>query len=205
MARLWHGILGDPPGNCPADGSRLDTLDRMERPTRHPTRSQTSSLLWHGTYATYSAIVTNRVLNDDALCAVPVDRLTVAMVGEWWERTITLWPDTAPRNRSAYQKLRAAIALAVEYGHIDHNVVNLRAARRQVKPKAKELPDTADMLSILNTVPHRFRLFHHEPKTQAGYRTVPVLSEFVHVVREHVDTYKPGAGCYATTRPQVGL
>ena len=177
----------------------------MERPTRHPTRSQTSSLLWHGTYATYSAIVTNRVLNDDALCAVPVDRLTVAMVGEWWERTITLWPDTAPRNRSAYQKLRAAIALAVEYGHIDHNVVNLRAARRQVKPKAKELPDTADMLSILNTVPHRFRLFHHEPKTQAGYRTVPVLSEFVHVVREHVDTYKPGAGCYATTRPQVGL
>lgn len=48
MARLWHGILGDPPGNCPADGSRLDTLDRTERPTRHPTRSQTSSLLWHG-------------------------------------------------------------------------------------------------------------------------------------------------------------
>ena len=204
------------------------------------------------TYATYSAIVTNRVLNDDALCAVPVDRLTVAMVGEWWERTITRWPDTAPRNRSAYQKLRAAIALAVEYGHIDHNVVNLRAARRQVKPKAKELPDTADMLSILNTVPHRFRLVtvlclfhglrlgealgirganispecdtitvegnlvriqdedghstmvHHEPKTQAGYRTVPVLSEFVHVVREHVDTYKPGAGCYATTTATGG-
>lgn len=71
------------------------------------------------TYATYSAIVTNRVLNDDVLCAVP-----------------------------------------------------------------------ADMLSILNTVPHRFRLVHHEPKTQAGCRTVPVLSEFVHVVREHVDTNK---------------
>lgn len=33
-------------------------------------------------------------------------------------------------------------------------------------------------------------MVHHEPKTQAGYRTVPVLSEFVHVVREHVDTNK---------------
>ncbi|MFC6146968.1 tyrosine-type recombinase/integrase [Corynebacterium nasicanis] len=197
------------------------------------------------TYATYAAVVNNRVLNDDALCAIPLDHLTVAMVGQWWERTITRWPDTAPRNRSAYQKLRAAVALAVEYGHLDHNVVSLRAARRRVKPKTKDLPDTADMLSILNMVPHRFRLvtvmclfhglrvgealalkgrhiggnsitvegnlvrvldsegrstmIHHEPKTPAGYRTVPVLAEFVHVVQEHVSTYQPGADGYATT------
>lgn len=198
------------------------------------------------TFDTYSAVVTNRLLNDEALCRISLDKLTVAIVGEWWERTVTRCPDTAARNRSAYQKLRAAVALAVEYGHIEHNVVNLRSARRQVRPKNKELPSTADLLLILNNVPHRFRLvtvlclfhglrvgealalegrhispdgqsvtvegnlvrvldddghaimIHHEPKTPAGYRTVPVLSEFVHVVRAHLDTYQPGAACYAT-------
>lgn len=209
--------------------------------------SMMKSSVRDSTYVTYSAVVTNRLLNDEVLCMVSLDQLTVAMVGEWWERAVTQWPDTASRNRSAYQKLRAAVALAVEYGHIEHNVVNLRAARRQVRRKNKELPSTGDLLSILNNVPHRFKfvtvlclfhglrvgealaiqgrhisptgqaitvegnlvrvlddnghatMIHHEPKTPAGYRTVPVLSEFAHVVREHVDTYRPGTNCYATT------
>lgn len=31
----------------------------------------------------------------------------------------------------------------------------------------------------------------HPPKTQAGYRTVPVMPEFQHIVSEHLATYQP--------------
>lgn len=38
----------------------------------------------------------------------------------------------------------------------------------------------------------------HPPKTQAGYRTVPVMPEFQHIVTEHLATYQPRSEGYAT-------
>nr|WP_255468927.1 tyrosine-type recombinase/integrase [Corynebacterium sp. LK27] len=38
----------------------------------------------------------------------------------------------------------------------------------------------------------------HPPKTQAGYRTVPIMPEFQHIITEHLATYQPRPEGYAT-------
>ena len=200
------------------------------------------------TFKAYQEIVSARVLGNERLCRIPVNKLTPAMVAVWWQDTVTQFPDSGYRNSRAYQKLRSAIGLAVEYGYLQANPVVVRAARKRPKSAVKELPTTAELRAILGAVPARYRLitvmclFHglrigealaiknkhiyysggqlsirvegnlvrvpngfggvkmayHPPKTQAGYRTVPVLAEFVPMVLEHVSEFGSGPEEYAT-------
>lgn len=200
------------------------------------------------TFKAYQEIVTARVLGHQGLCEIPVDKLTPAMVAGWWQDTVTNFPDSGYRNSRAYHKLKAAVALAVEYGYLPANPVNIRAAKKRPKSKVKELPTTTELRAILEHVPERYRfitimcLFHglrigealaikgrhvvvcgdiatitvegnlvrvpdgnggvrmayHAPKTAAGTRVVPVLSEFVTDVRRHLVGYATGADEYVT-------
>lgn len=201
------------------------------------------------TLSTYTDIMNSRVLGNKQFCAVPLDKLTTAIVARWWQETTEQFPNTHSRNNRAYQKLRSAMALAVDNGYIPANPVYIRSSLRRVNTGVKEMPTTADLKAIVNEMPHRYKLitvlclFHglrigealaikgksiqltandgvvqvqgtlsrvpnskggvmmeyHEPKTRAGFRTVPILSEFLPVVREHLETYQPGPEDYATT------
>lgn len=42
------------------------------------------------------------------------------------------------------------------------------------------------------------KMAYHPPKTVAGFRTVPILPEFVNVVRDHLTTYTPAPEEFAT-------
>ncbi|MTD96620.1 site-specific integrase [Corynebacterium guaraldiae] len=110
------------------------------------------------TYKAYEEIVTARVLGNETLCAIPVDKLTPVAVAAWWQETVQAFPASNHRNARAYHKLRAAIALAVEYGYLPTNPVAINAARTRAKSKAKELPTTAELRAILDNVPERYRL-----------------------------------------------
>lgn len=197
----------------------------------------------------YADILNNRILNDPVLCSVRASDLTAVMVAGWWGRVVKRYPSTHRRNGAAYQKLRSAVALAVDYGYLTANPVNVRAASRRQRPKPKRLPAAADLHGIVENINPRYRLVTvlclfdglrigealalkgrnivvdgdsasvtvegtlcrvpngrggvrmqlHAPKTAAGYRTVPVLGEFVPAVREHLAVYRPGPDDYATT------
>lgn len=118
------------------------------------------------TFKAYQEIVTARVLGHQGLCEIPVDKLTPAMVAGWWQDTVTNFPDSGYRNSRAYHKLKAAVALAVEYGYLPANPVNIRAAKKRPKSKVKELPTTSELKAILEHVPQRYKfitimcLFH---------------------------------------------
>lgn len=208
---------------------------------------------------TYENILSKRVLNDAELCSIPIDELTPRDVSHWWERVSTSYPDTVNRNKRAYSKLKAAVAVAVEYGYIDNNPVQIKAARKRALVKKKNLATTKQLSSILDEMPDRYKLvtclclFHglrigealavkrrcfettsdggltvriegtlqrititqpaesgrssqghvtmrwQPPKTQAGYRVVPILSDYRWLVQQHLDKYPGAPDGYATT------
>lgn len=224
--------------------TKIPTVGEMVRHWLALTKPQVRD----STYKAYEEIVTARVLGNETLCAIPVDKLTPVAVAAWWQETVQAFPASNHRNARAYHKLRAAIALAVEYGYLPTNPVAINAARTRAKSKAKELPTTAELRAILDNVPERYRLitvlclFHglrigealavknknfefdtngasvrvegnlvrvpngdggvkmalHPPKTNAGYRTVPLLREFVPVVIRHLKTFATHPEEYAT-------
>lgn len=209
----------------------------------------TKSVVRNSTFNTYKEILESRVLSNDKICSIPVDKLTSEHVATWWQETVRAYPDTQSRNNRAYQKFRSVLALAVDYGYIPANPVYIRSSIRRVNTKVKELPTTSELKAILYNMPHRYKLvtamalFHglrigealaiqgrhvqlsetegaikveatltrvpnghggmmmelHKPKTLAGYRTVPVLKEFLPIVREHIATYNPGPNDFVTT------
>lgn len=202
----------------------------------------------NSTFKAYQEMVQIRVLGNERLCRVRVDELSRAHVADWWRETVAAYPLNQARNSRAYQKLRAAMQLAVDYGYISSNPVYIRASLRATKAKQKELPETKDLKAILHAMPHRYKLitvlvlFHglrlgealglkgqhvnvnsdsasvriegnlvrvpkqgrgvkmelHPPKTNAGYRTVPILKEFLPYVRDHIATYQPGDNQFVT-------
>lgn len=198
--------------------------------------------------ATYTAIVQHRILCYPQLANTAVDKLTTALVATWWVLVVKDHPDTPDRNKRAYGKLKAALGLAVEYGYIGVNPVQVSAARRTPRRKNKTLPTTSQLMAIMSHTPERYQfavcmcLFHGlrvgeclglqtehvvhlpgggiglrvegtlqrlkgtdgrmfmrwqpMPKTQAGVRTVPVLSEFTELVTRHIAGVPSG---YLTT------
>lgn len=200
------------------------------------------------THRKYVEIVSGRILGNERLCAVQVDKLTPAMVGVWWQETTKAFPESPYRNHAAYTKLRTCIGIAVEYGYIQSNPVIVRAASKRPQTKRKDLPATAELKAILAHVPARYKLvtvlclFHglrvgealaiktgnitvegsqafvkvegtlarvpngaggmmmelHPPKTMAGYRTVPILPEFVNYVAEHLRRFGTAPQDFAT-------
>lgn len=229
----------------PRDAERVPTVGELV----HHWLTLTGADVRSSTLKAYTDIVNKRILNHPDLSGVRVDRLTTVRVARWWAWVVKNYPGTPQRNSKAYQKLRSAISLAVDYGYLPSNPVNVKAATKRPRPRHKELPSVKDMAAIVGEINPRLKLvtvlclFHglrlgealalkgrhvcveddsatvtveatlcrvpngnggvmmdlHPPKTQAGYRTVPILSEYVHVVREHLGTYQPGADDYATT------
>lgn len=110
------------------------------------------------TFVAYSQIANARLLNNQRLSTIQVDKLTPADVGLWWLAVNNEYPSTPARNNRAYQQLKSCLSLAVEYGWIVANPVALRAASKRPKSKVKELPTTKDLKAILACVPHRYRL-----------------------------------------------
>lgn len=199
---------------------------------------------------TYTNIVEKRITPYTAFTGTPVDELTPVMVSRWWQSITTDFPTTPDRNKRAYSKLKSAIALAVEYGYLQTNPVQVQAARKRAPSKRKSLPTTAELQAILDQVADRFKLgvclclFHglrvgemlalqakhfeatagggigiriegnlqrvpngrggvmmkwQPPKTEAGYRVVPVLAEFLPLVRRHLKMFTTAPEDYATT------
>lgn len=198
---------------------------------------------------TYTNIVEKRITPYTAFTSTPVDELTPVMVSRWWQSITTDFPTTPDRNKRAYSKLKSVIALAVEYGYLSFNPVQVQAARKRAPSKRKNLPSTGELQAILDQVADRFKLavclclFHglrvgemlalqakhfesapdgglgvrvegtlarvtvdgrttmkwQPPKTEAGHRVVPVLEEFLPLVRRHLKTFTNGPEDYATT------
>lgn len=206
--------------------------------------AQTKVDLRDSSVATYTDILNHRIFNHPELTSVPVDKLTPLAVARWWKKINDENPATVDRNKRAYSKLRAAIGLAVEYGIIPYNPVEIRAARKRPVRKRKTLPETEDLKEILEHMPERYKLatalclFHGlrigetlglqhrhvettpagyalriegtlqrlvnnqqrtctrwqpKPKTDAGFRQVPVLAEFNSVIENHLNQF-PGTG-----------
>lgn len=107
---------------------------------------------------TYENIMENRVLNHPGLCSTPVDKITPRDVARWWGTITTRHPDTPDRNKRAYSKLRTSLALAVEYGFIDRNPVEIQAAKKRPPTKHKNLATTQELSSILEHMPERYKL-----------------------------------------------
>lgn len=199
---------------------------------------------------TYTNIVEKRITPYTDLTGTPVDELTSVMVSSWWQKITTDFPTTPDRNKRAYSKLKTVVGLAVEYGYLSYNPVQVKAARKRAPSKRKKLPSTEELQAILDQVADRFKLgvclclFHgirvgemlalqakhfeatpggglgiriegnlqrvpngkggvmmkwQPPKTEAGYRVVPVLAEFVPLVRRHLREFTNGPEDYATT------
>lgn len=193
--------------------------------------------------ATYEAIADNRILCYPELAQLSVDKVDAQAVARWWGRVVEDHPTTTDRNKRAYGKLKTILELGVEYGYLEHNPVHVRAARRQPQRKNKTLPNTEELLGILEHSPSRYKfavcmtLFHGlrvgealglrtehivmttqglgiriegtmqrlkqpdtrtrmhwqpMPKTQAGYRVVPVLSDFLSLVRHTLENTPEG-------------
>lgn len=119
---------------------------------------QTSVDIRDSSKATYTDILNQRIFNSPELVSIPVDKLTPLLVAGWLKDINQRFPTTPDRNKKAYSKLRAAIALAVEYGFLPYNPVDIRAARKRPPRKRKKLPETEQLKGILEHMPERYKL-----------------------------------------------
>ncbi|AZA09322.1 tyrosine-type recombinase/integrase [Corynebacterium pseudopelargi] len=119
---------------------------------------QRQGLVRLSTLTTYRNIIDTRVLNHRALCSIRIDQLKPRHVLAWWNDIALKHPDTPDRNKRAYGRLKAVLAVYVERGDIPVNPVQIRAARNNPPKQDKRLAETAELQAILDAVPDNYRV-----------------------------------------------
>ena len=165
----------------------LHRLNTGTRPLRPSTLQQ------------YRRVLKTRILspeapgNDDKmivrLADVPLADLSKRDVMLWWDGLQKAYPSMATTNQKAYQRLRQAIANAVEREIIPANPVYLKEATISPVRKEKYLPSDEEIALILNTVPGQYKaltslVLHH------GLR----LGEAIALERRHLTVVERGVG-----------